>query len=61
MSDTTELLTPQEAAALLKVPVSFIYERTRKPGAIPVKRVARYVRLPKDALMEWVNGTWKPE
>lgn len=52
MSDTTELLTPQEAAALLKVPVCFIYERTRK-DAIPLRRYGRYVRIPKDELLAW--------
>jgi excisionase family DNA binding protein len=52
MSD--EFLTPQEAAALLGVPVSFIYERTRH-DAIPLRRIGKYVRLPKSELLEWVN------
>lgn len=52
MSDTTELLTPQEAAALLKVKESFIYERTRK-NAIPLRRYGKYVRIPKDELLAW--------
>lgn len=53
MSDTTaELLTPQEAADVLKVPVCFIYERTRK-NAIPLRRYGKYVRIPKDELLAW--------
>ena len=52
MSDTSELLTPQEAAAILKVPVCFVYERTRK-NAIPLRRYGKYVRIPKDELLAW--------
>ena len=49
----SNLLTPPQAAALLQVPVSFIYERTRR-NAIPLRRVGKYVRLPREELMEWV-------
>lgn len=52
MSDVSELLTPQEAAALLKVSVCFIYERTRK-NALPLRRYGKYVRIPKDELLAW--------
>ena len=52
MSETTELLTRHEAAALLKVPVCFIYERTRR-DAIPLRRYGKYVRIPKDELLAW--------
>jgi excisionase family DNA binding protein len=51
MSDA-ELLTPQQAADVLKVPVCFIYERTRK-NAIPLRRYGKYVRIPKDELLAW--------
>ena len=44
--DTTMLVTPQELAAILKVPVSWIYQRTRLgTEAIPFIRVGRYVRF----------------
>ena len=44
--DATTLVTPQELAAILKVPVSWIYQRTRLgPRAIPFIRVGRYVRF----------------
>lgn len=52
MSDVAELLTPQEAANVLKVPICFIYERTRK-NAIPLRRFGKYVRIPKDELLAW--------
>ena len=44
--DTTTLVTPKELAAILKVPVSWLYQRTRLgPAAIPFLRVGRYVRF----------------
>jgi excisionase family DNA binding protein len=52
MSD--ELLTPQGAASLLQVPVSFIYERTRR-NAIPLRRIGKYVRIPRSELLEWID------
>ena len=51
---TDELLTPQAAADLLKVPVSFVYDRTRR-GAIPLRRVGKYVRIPRAELLAWVD------
>ena len=50
-----ELLTPHEAAAILRVPVSFVYERTRH-NAIPLRRVGKYVRIPREELMAWVDA-----
>jgi excisionase family DNA binding protein len=49
-----ELLTPQAAAELLHVPVSFIYERTRR-NAIPLRRIGKYVRIPKAELLAWLD------
>ena len=41
-----ELLTVKEAAALLKVAPSWIYERTRL-RTIPVRKLGGHVRIPK--------------
>jgi excisionase family DNA binding protein len=49
-----ELLTVREAAALLKVPKSWVYERTRT-RSIPVRKLGRLVRIPRDELMAWVE------
>ena len=49
-----ELLTLDEAAALLKVPKSWIYERTRK-GAIPHLKLGKYLRFPRATLLQWVS------
>jgi excisionase family DNA binding protein len=56
MSDVheDELLTLEEAAALLKVPKSWIYERTRK-GAIPHVKLGKYLRFPRFDLLQWIN------
>ena len=43
-SKHTELLTPEELAAALKVPVSWVYEQSRQ-GNIPTHRVGRYIRF----------------
>ena len=50
-----DLLAPHEAAAILRVPVSFVYERTLH-DAIPLRRVGKYLRIPKDELLAWVDA-----
>ncbi len=39
-----ELLSPEELAARLKVPPTWVYEQSRQ-GKIPVHRVGRYIRF----------------
>ena len=55
IDNNDEFLTPQAAAELLKVPVSFIYERTRR-NAIPLRRIGKYVRIPKGELLAWADN-----
>ena len=43
-SQTQELLTAEELAAKLKVPVSWVYEQSRQEN-IPTHRFGRYVRF----------------
>jgi len=38
------LLDPEELAANLKVPVSWVYEQSRQ-GNIPTHRIGRYIRF----------------
>jgi excisionase family DNA binding protein len=40
----TELLEPEELAARLKVPLSWVYEQSRQ-GKIPTHRLGRYIRF----------------
>jgi excisionase family DNA binding protein len=41
---TAELLTPEQLAERLQVPVSWVYEQSRQ-GKIPTHRIGRYVRF----------------
>jgi excisionase family DNA binding protein len=41
---TDSLLTPDDLAAKLKVPVSWVYEQSRQ-GKIPTHRIGRYIRF----------------
>ena len=54
---TDELLTVQDAAALLRVPVSWVYEHTRRgaPDALPVVKVGKYVRFRPADLLDYID------
>lgn len=47
-------LTVQEAADLLRVPVSWLYERTRT-NSVPHVKLGKYVRFDRDELTAWVD------
>ena len=53
----TELLTVQEIAKLLKVPVSWVYGHTRKRSIdrLPGYRLGKYWRFRADEVMAWVQ------
>jgi len=40
----SELLTPEELAERLKVPLTWVYEQSRQ-GNIPTHRIGRYIRF----------------
>ena len=42
--NTAELLTPEDLADWLKVPLSWVYEQSRQ-GNIPTHRIGRYIRF----------------
>lgn len=52
------ILTPDEVAARLKVPVSWVYEksRTRCPNPIPCLRIGRYIRFDWTKILEWLES-----
>jgi excisionase family DNA binding protein len=52
---TTPLLTPAEAAELLAVRPSWIYEAVRA-GALPCLRIGRHIRFTRSMLEEWLQG-----
>ena len=47
-------LTVQEAADLLRVPVSWLYERTRT-NSVPHVKLGKYLRFDRDELAAWVD------
>jgi excisionase family DNA binding protein len=52
-----ELLTVKDVAALLKVPMSWVYERTRKRGIerIPGFRLGKYLRFREGDVLAWLE------
>jgi excisionase family DNA binding protein len=61
--ENQDLLTIKEMAQRLKVPLSWLYSRTRiKGGDFPVIRVGKYCRFDAGAVMAWIgkrNETWR--
>ena len=53
----TPLLTVEEVAELLKVPVSWVYERTRSGASdrIPGFRLGKYWRFREADVLAWIN------
>lgn len=54
----SELLTVSEIAQTLKVPVSWIYERSRRrgPERIPHIKLGKYLRFEITAVQNWLTG-----
>ena len=52
-----DLLTTDELAEVLKVPKSWVYEKTRDKGndSIPRVRVGKYVRFNIHDVLEWLK------
>jgi excisionase family DNA binding protein len=52
-----ELMTVDEIAALLKVPVSWVYERTRRRGVerIPHVKLGKYLRFSLPEVKTWLE------
>lgn len=56
-SDCEDLFTVGEVAALLNVPISWIYERTRRRGIerIPHFKLGKYLRFSRIEVLQWVQ------
>jgi excisionase family DNA binding protein len=56
-----DILTPEECAELLRVEVSFVYEKTRKRqrNPLPCYRPGRYLRFSRRAVLAWLESTSK--
>lgn len=58
--DLADLLTLNEVVAWLRVPRSWVYERTRK-GQIPHVKLGKYLRFSRQALAEWLGAQSRVE
>jgi excisionase family DNA binding protein len=56
---TERLLTADDVAEFLSVPVSWVREATRS-GAMPCVRLGRYVRFERDAVEAWLESCKQP-
>ena len=50
------LFTIKEAAEALRIPISWLYERTRH-NAIPCRRIGKYVRFTEGDLREIISSS----
>ncbi len=52
------LLTPEEAAEILRVKVSWLYQHTRRTtqDRIPFVKVGRYLRFSEQDLLAYIEG-----
>ena len=52
-----EVMTVSEVAAFLKVPNSWIYERTRRTGdeRLPHIKLGKYLRFSMREILEWLK------
>jgi excisionase family DNA binding protein len=56
-TQSEELLTVSEVAAFLKVPPSWVYERTRRLGSqrLPHVRLGKYLRFSLSEVKTWLE------
>jgi excisionase family DNA binding protein len=57
-NEFTQIMTVGEAATMLRVPKSWIYERTRRRGIerIPHKKLGKYLRFQENELRNWFTN-----
>jgi hypothetical protein len=65
VTDLPEFLTPEQAAELLQLPLSWIYKQGRRlkagePTDIPIVKLGKYLRIPRVALLASLHGTAPP-
>ncbi len=54
-----DIINPKELAARLKVPESWVFEKTRKrqKNPLPAFRIGRYIRFSWSAVAAWLEST----
>jgi hypothetical protein len=62
--DAADILTPAELSERLKLPLSWIYEKSRKRGEhdnpLPVLRAGRYLRFSWPDVCAWLRSNSSP-
>ncbi|HEX2711627.1 MAG TPA: helix-turn-helix domain-containing protein [Candidatus Acidoferrales bacterium] len=55
--DASQLMTPQEVAECLRVPVSWVYEKTRRRShdPLPTVRLGKYLRFHWPDVAAWLE------
>lgn len=53
---STGLITVKQAAQLLQVPVSWVYERTRHNAMPGLVRIGKYVRIRENDLEKFISN-----
>lgn len=53
-----EILTPEEVAALLRVSLTWVYEKSRRrqKNPLPTVRIGRYLRFSRTAVLAWFES-----
>jgi len=56
-AQSEDLFTVREVAELLNVPISWVYERTRRRGIerIPHFKLGKYLRFSRSEVLQWVQ------
>ncbi len=57
-NELPQIMTVDEAATMLRVPKSWVYERTRRRGAeqIPHIKLGKYLRFERASIRTWVES-----
>jgi excisionase family DNA binding protein len=57
-NEVPQIMTVEEAATMLRVPKSWVYERTRRRGAeqIPHIKLGKYLRFERASIRTWVES-----
>jgi excisionase family DNA binding protein len=58
----SDIITPEECAAMLRVQPTFIYEKCRRRSRdpLPCHRIGRYLRFSRREVLEWFDRTAAP-
>jgi excisionase family DNA binding protein len=61
-SSVPVVLTPEEVAQILRVSLTYVYEKSRRRqrNPIPVHRIGRYLRYNREEVLQWFEAQMQP-